>query len=369
MSDLSIKKFVFRKGAACHIPVSGTFELTPRCNLNCEMCYIHMSPAEESKIGTELSTEEWIHLGRKAVDAGMLYLLLTGGEPLLRKDFCTIYTELVQMGIMVSLNTNATLISEEIIRCLSAHLPEKVNVTLYGTSSETYKTVCGDADGYEKALHGIRMLKAAGIPLSINTTFTKNNVRDMEDLVSFAKKENIPIRMASYIFPPVRCNRNVNESCFLSPEAYGRLAAYFDALTMNQEQKDKRRSILKTIVENENPILKERKSRASSCMAGRGAFWITWDGCMLPCGMLPNFSRKLYSDNFINAWTAMKDLMDHTMLPEKCSVCNSKSVCPMCVAVSQSVHNDTAIVPEEMCRFTETYISSVVNNRLNEQSK
>lgn len=369
MSDLSIKKYVFRKGAACHKPVSGTFELTPRCNLNCEMCYIHMSPTEENKVGKELTTEGWIRLGQEAVDAGMIFLLLTGGEPLLRKDFCKIYAELARMGLVISVNTNATLVSEEIVHCLSTHLPEKVNVTLYGASSRTYQMVCGDAGGYEKAVHGIRMLKAAGIPVSINTTFTKNNARDMEDIVSFAKKEHIPIRMASYLFPPVRCNREVNENCFLSPETYGQMAAHFDAITMNPEQKERRLSVLQSIAEKKCPSSEGGESRASSCMAGRGAFWITWDGHLLPCGMLPNLGKKLHPDNFIHIWNEMKNLMDQMMLPKKCSECNMKSICPMCVAVSQSVHNDTTIVPEEMCRFTENYISSVVDNCLNEQSR
>lgn len=355
---MNIKRYVFKKGAANHRPVSGTFELTPRCNFNCEMCYIHMSPEEESSVGKELRTEEWIRLGRKAVEAGMIYLLLTGGEPLLRKDFCTIYTELARMGVMISLNTNGSLVSEEIVSCLCAHLPERVNVTLYGASSETYQTVCANAGGYKQAYRGIRMLKAAGIPVSINTTFTKNNAKDMEEIVSFAKQENIPIRMASYLFPPVRCSRDSNEHCFLSPETYGQLAARFDAITMNAEQKEKRLAVLRAISEKNNPNPKDGESRASSCMAGRGAFWITWDGHMLPCGMLPNLGRPVDADNFDDVWAEMKDLMDQTKLPKKCAVCNLKSLCPVCAAVSQSVHQDSTIVPEEMCRFTQSFLSS-----------
>lgn len=365
MSDMSIKRYIFRKGAAKHIPVSGTFELTPRCNLNCEMCYIHMTPSEEREVGTELSTEEWINLGREAVDAGMVYLLLTGGEPMLRKDFCTIYKELAQMGLMISVNTNATLISERIIDCLSTYLPEKVNVTLYGASSATYQRVCGDESGYERAVRGIQMLKAAGIQVSINTTFTKNNAKDMEDIVAFAKHENIPIRMTSYIFPPVRSTRDVNNDCFLSPEAYGQLGAYFDALTMNSEQKEKRFSVLKAIADKQEQLPEEGEYRASSCMAGRGAFWITWDGRMLPCGMLPSFETKLCEETFIDAWNKMKNLMDYTMLPGKCSTCNARSVCPICAAVSQSVHGDTTVVPEEICCYVKSYISSSVKNHLN----
>ena len=102
---MNIKKYVFQKAAINHIPVSGTFELTPRCNLSCEMCYIRMSPAEEAIMGTELTTEAWFSLGKQAVDAGMVYLLLTGGEPLLRPDFSEIYSGLAEMGILLTLNT------------------------------------------------------------------------------------------------------------------------------------------------------------------------------------------------------------------------------------------------------------------------
>ena len=137
MSDLDIKDYVFRKGAAKRIPVSGTFELTSRCNLDCKMCYVHMSKAEQDKIGRELTAEQWIDLGRQAVDAGMIYLLLTGGEPLLRPDFQEIYTALIQMGLMMTINTNATLMTPQIIELFKKHRPEKVNVTLYGMSDET----------------------------------------------------------------------------------------------------------------------------------------------------------------------------------------------------------------------------------------
>ena len=87
----SIKEYVFRRGTIEHIPVSGTFELTPRCNLNCKMCYIHMSEKEQCAAGKELTTKQWIDIGEQAVSQGMVYLLLTGGEPLIRPDFSEIY--------------------------------------------------------------------------------------------------------------------------------------------------------------------------------------------------------------------------------------------------------------------------------------
>ena len=69
--------YLHSKGIEKGIPVSGTFELTSRCNFRCEMCYVH---GENCK-SKELSAEEWIALGECAKDAGTVFLLLTGGEP------------------------------------------------------------------------------------------------------------------------------------------------------------------------------------------------------------------------------------------------------------------------------------------------
>ena len=63
---------------------------------------------------SELPAEWWINLGREAVEAGMIFLLITGGEPLIRDDFAQIYTELCKMGCVVSLNSNGYLINDKI---------------------------------------------------------------------------------------------------------------------------------------------------------------------------------------------------------------------------------------------------------------
>ena len=70
MAQPSIKQFVHTAGVRKGMPVSGTFELTPRCNLSCKMCYIHMTGEEQASRGRELTTEEWLSVGRQAGDAG-----------------------------------------------------------------------------------------------------------------------------------------------------------------------------------------------------------------------------------------------------------------------------------------------------------
>ena len=82
-----ITEYLHRKASITKTPISGTFELLPLCNMDCKMCYIKMSKEKQESIARLRTNEEWIELAKKAKEKGMLFLLLTGGEPFLVKDF------------------------------------------------------------------------------------------------------------------------------------------------------------------------------------------------------------------------------------------------------------------------------------------
>ena len=115
--------FLFAKAGDRGIPLSGTFELTSRCNLDCKMCYIHKRANDRNAIRGELSTAQWLALAEECCKAGTLHLLLTGGEPTLRPDFKEIYTQCRNMGMMVSVNSNATLMDEKMMDFLRPTAP------------------------------------------------------------------------------------------------------------------------------------------------------------------------------------------------------------------------------------------------------
>ena len=360
MPQASIKKHIFRTGAARRIPVSGSLELTPRCNLCCQMCYIRLSEAEQRARGDELSAQQWIALGQQAADAGTVYLLLTGGEPLLRPEFPQIYTALVRMGMLVSVNTNGTLINDSVAACFARHPPEKVNVTLYGSGPASYASLCGSADGYAAAVDGIRRLRAAGIRVVLNTTFTRCNSGDMEEIVAFARREGIPIRTASYTFPPVRSGRSPC-SAVLTPEEHGALNAQFDFLTMEPDKLHRRAAYIRRCAEADAQREADTggadapESRASACMAGKGSFWISWNGDMYPCGMLSDFARSAVGRDFGAVWREICDATGTIRLPGECAVCAYRALCPSCAAVTQTTCGDTAVKAEAMCRYTKAY--------------
>ena len=358
---LDIKQYVFRKGAANKIPVSGTFELTSRCNFCCRMCYIQMTAEEQQAFGRELTTQEWLDLARQAVDKGMIYLLLTGGEPLLRPDFVELYTALIRMGLVISVNTNGSLITPEVVQCFRQHPPEAVNITLYGASPCRYASVCGNEAGYEKAFRGIRMLKEAGVRVTLNTTFIRDNKPDMEALVSYAKTENIPIRTAAFLFPPVR-NGKPEQDIVMSAEEMGQFAAEFDCITMEKKQKKARMEyILKCLEEGKAVEQNAPESKAAGCMAGRGAFWISWNGMMYSCGMLSHEGYSVLEHDFSEAWKRTMESAKKLRLPEECSVCKYQRLCPSCAAISQCVHNEQGKLVPYMCRRTEAYVEAFLD--------
>ena len=143
-----ITKYLYEKSARAGIPLSGTFELTPCCNMACKMCYVRKTRAEQEAIGRLRTKEEWLELGQKAKEAGMLYLLITGGEPFLYPEIREVLSGLQKMGLIISINTNGTMIDEEIVDWLKECAPSRFNITLYGASDETYEKLCGNPKGF-----------------------------------------------------------------------------------------------------------------------------------------------------------------------------------------------------------------------------
>ena len=101
------------------IPIAGNIELLPLCNMDCKMCFAKMTRDEMERHAPMHSWQEWLGVAEQAKDMGMLFLLLTGGEPFLYPDFKKLYLALKDMGIFVSINSNGTLITEEIAKYLS----------------------------------------------------------------------------------------------------------------------------------------------------------------------------------------------------------------------------------------------------------
>ena len=83
-----LSAYLHARACAKGIPLAGNFELTARCNFNCRMCYVHLTPEEQRRRGAELTADEWLAIAEQARSQGMLFLLLTGGAATRHMNGC-----------------------------------------------------------------------------------------------------------------------------------------------------------------------------------------------------------------------------------------------------------------------------------------
>lgn len=204
------------------IPKNGTFELTVRCNLHCKMCLFRHDDKENPELmAKELTAEQWIDMARQAAEAGTMSLLITGGEPMLRPDFCEIWEGIYKQGFVMELYTNATLVSEQVIETLRKFPPHIIGVTIYGASPETYRRVCGNLQGFSKMLHGVHLLQTLPSELEFRTTLIQDNFDDafaIDDLVKREFGVKYSVKQACPINKSVRGACADVESCRILPE-------------------------------------------------------------------------------------------------------------------------------------------------------
>lgn len=137
------------------VPLSGSINLTHQCNLKCAHCYIATDCAKESKQPKELGVGKWKSIIDEIADAGCLYLLITGGEPLLRKDFIEIYTHAKNQGFIITVFTNGTQVAEKHLALFRELPPRNVDISLYGATQQTYENITRVKGPYGRCIQGI----------------------------------------------------------------------------------------------------------------------------------------------------------------------------------------------------------------------
>lgn len=348
-----ISTYLHSKGRRLGLPIGGNFELTARCNFNCPMCYVHLSAADVQAQGKELTAQQWIDLARDARDAGMVFVLLTGGEPFVRKDFFEIYGAMKKMGLLISINSNGSMLSGEIRRKLLEDPPFRINISLYGGCNDTYRTMCG-LPAFDQVVENIRALKEGGVDVRINLSITPYNCGDLEKIWQISQELGVHVKAASYMYPPIRVNgQQFGCGNRLSPEDAAACGVAWDKLRFTEEEMDHRAQAMHRLARTEEPDCPTELENGVRCRAGSSAFWMTWDGKMMPCGMMPYPVAYPLEVGFANAWNQIMQETKAIRSPSKCASCSKKDVCSVCAAVCVTETGRFDAVPEYVCRMTE----------------
>ena len=351
-----LTEYLHMKASRIKTPISGTFELSPLCNMDCKMCYIKMSKEKQESIARLRTKEEWIELAQKAKKKGMLFLLLTGGEPFLVKDFKELYIELHKMGFCISINSNGTMIDEDVIEWLKHYPPMRINMTLYGASDETYGRLCNNPKGFTQVTKAISLLKENNIQVKLNCSVTPYNKDDLKQMMDFAEEHDLVIQATSYMFPPLRKDKTkIGQNNRFNAEDAALYGAYISAYSNGFDR-------FKDYIESGQLALYDADDDCGvvegdhmRCRAGITSFWMTWEGKMLPCGMIPDKGKDPWEVGFDEAWENAKNIVSDITLPVKCAGCGKKDECRACAAMVYTETGTYDKVPQYRCEMTKNY--------------
>ena len=352
METNTMEKMLLQRSASAQRPINGSLELLPLCNMSCDMCYVRLSHAETEMKGGLHTANEWINLGREMQKAGVLFLLLTGGEPLLFPDFKRLYLELKQMGIVLTINTNGTLLDEEWADFFAENKPRRINITLYGADDRAYETLCHYPSGFEKTIRAIRLLKERDVDVKINGSVTKENYKDMQKIYALGEMLGVPVHMDTYMLPGIH-ERGLpfDEQSRLLPEEAA--TAGMEALKAEMDPQTFPIYVEQRITQLENG--EEKYPSGITCMAGNCSFAVNWQGEMRPCVTLEEPSVPVFDTGFEAAWEIMSKESKAFRVNEKCIKCRLRPICKTCVASAWLETGSYDGVPEYLCRYAEAY--------------
>ncbi|MFZ3102548.1 MAG: radical SAM protein [Desulfitobacteriaceae bacterium] len=317
--------------------LSASFELTTRCNLHCKMCYVCQNVNDSKAKAKELTTAQWIGLAEEARDLGLFFITLTGGEVFIREDFKEIYEKLMRMGFIITIYTNGTMITPEIVKWLAAMPPYQVSITLYGASRETYKEVTGFADGYDRTVRTIDSLIAQHIPTEIKTTIVQGNKNDYDQLLDFAQKRNRVLGLVNYVSPRREGENTDPIGNRLSPQELVEYEVHINERDIELgllriERKSSIEDPAMSLDINPDGTQVKVQNEAFHCSAAKTAAWVTADGRLLPCGLLDKAEAFPLKSGFEGAWEELKQKCLQIRPCNECQKCQYESFCEHCPA-------------------------------------
>lgn len=323
--EFGMFNYMERKARKQGVPIKGTFELTPLCNLDCKMCYVHLSTEQLKHSHKQmLSGEQWKQIMQDAIDHGMLYALLTGGEAMLHPSFDELYLFLRDRGIQVTVNTNGLLLTPARIDFFRQHLPSELHITLYGADEDTYERVTGHRM-FKQIWQNILAVKEAGIPLCVGITPSKYMRDGIEPAVRLLQSLGVRYGVNSSLSDPREETGRSGFDHDLSVSEYIHLHKQLQALSGLQT---------KSICEEDVPqpggnVTEER--RGFRCGGGRSAFSIVWYGGMQPCLSAEHIQADLHVLPFAKAWEYIFKSVSEYPVPRECFGCPYEGFCSVCV--------------------------------------
>jgi heme b synthase len=335
------------------------WELTKACNLRCQHC--RAVPEAECGVG-ELSTREAVELIDEIAAVARPVLILSGGEPLYRRDVFDIGRHGVARGFRMALATNGTLVDEAVARRIAETGFSRVSISLDGACAATHDAFRGLPGSYEAALLGLQRLRDQGVSMQINSTIARHNVHELPQMLDLALSLGADA-LHIFMLVPVGCGVELAAREMLPADRYEQVLHWFYEQSKTCPIDLKATCAPHYFRVRAQRIVEERKQGDRStpfiahgtrmkaapdpaggrplstmtrgCLAGTAVCFVSNAGDIYPCGYLPVSAGSVRREPFGDIWRAsgvFQQLRDFDTLTGKCGECRYTGICGGCRA-------------------------------------
>jgi radical SAM protein with 4Fe4S-binding SPASM domain len=330
-----------------------SWNLTYRCNLACEHCYLDAGGtplvgttnfADRSELGTEQCYEV---IDQIAAFAPECVTILTGGEPLLRRDIIDIVRRAAERGLWVVVGTNGVRITENVAQRLAEAGARGLSLSLDALDPERHDRFRMVRGAWQNTVDGAGILNRTGLPFIVQTTAGSHNLGELDAIADFAHERLAAKVWNLYFLVPTGRGQFVSD---ITPAQYDEVLA---SLYRIQRKYNGRMLVnakcaphyIKTVLENDDADarIKVYSGGAGGCPAGTHYMGIRPNGDVTPCPYLPVFAGNLRRTNLQDLWTSSElftGIRARTALGGRCGDCEMNAHCGGCRARAYGMTGD-----------------------------
>ncbi|MFA5794839.1 MAG: radical SAM protein [Candidatus Brocadiia bacterium] len=322
----SILETIIEKAEKSLIPLSAHLEITRQCNLRCKHCY-----QIKSDCRPEMPTEKILNVIDELRNSGCLYLLISGGEPLVRQDFLDICRKAHKSNLAIHIATNGTLINNHIVAQLSKLNIMDVSLSIYGACPETHDRITGKDSSFKQTISAIELLKKYRLNPRLKFIMMRDNITEYESMIKISSQLAIPYDMDPLITPcdngdknPLECRLSDNELSEIYRKEYANMPAGPET--------------------NDN----------AGCSLGKSHCAINAYGDVYPCIQLPISAGNIMKQSFKDIWDNSKLFQEIRQYSnsrvDACKNCANKVYCRRCPGLAFVENGDILSASSETCR-------------------
>ncbi len=301
-----------------------SWNLTKKCNLKCPHCYLDAGRST----ARELDTEECLALVDEMADLGTEMVILTGGEPLLRKDIYQIAQAASRRGLWVVMGTNGVLVTDPVAEKMVECGVRGVGISIDSIDADRHDAFRGGRDAWHHSVRALETCRRHGLEVLVQTTVMEENYDEISDLLAFARDQGA---WSFNLYFLVQTGRGTTMT-ELTAERTEALLAW-----LTRQQEEYRPMLVRAKCAPQFKRIAYEQGLAGlesgGCMAGTHYCRITPEGNVTPCPYTAEVAGNVLEGGFASVWLdapLLRDLRDPERLEGRCGACEYRDLCGGC---------------------------------------